>query len=246
MRVPYASISLTNLTETEQPIYDQILARRGTMGLLPLDFALLHSFPICKGWNSFFSAIKDETSLRDDLRGIAICRVALLCQADVQWKGHFTSLQQSAYMDTEKMKVVQTMNTISQGNLSNLQWSVLRYADAMTKMIAVEDKLFENLKASGMSSQALVEITATIAAYNCVSRFLVALQIEEKVVSSATHSILGKSSTPRGGDNNRSLSKVGAFLVPNLTSSKLSGIDESTAKEVVGKVEGKRGSAGML
>jgi hypothetical protein len=37
------------------------------MGLLPLDFALLHSFPVAKGRNSCFSVIKDETSLRDDV-----------------------------------------------------------------------------------------------------------------------------------------------------------------------------------
>ncbi len=58
--------------------------------------------------------------------------------------------------------------------------AVLAYTDAMTLDIRVPDAVFEELKGAGFSEREIVEITATIAAYNCVSRFLVALDVGER------------------------------------------------------------------
>ena len=46
----------------------------------------------------------------------------------------------------------------------------------MTRDIEVSDTLFERL-AGRLDAKTIVELTATIAAYNMVSRFLVALRI---------------------------------------------------------------------
>ena len=56
---------------------------------------------------------------------------------------------------------------------------MLRYADAMTRDIIVDDDLFTALKSARFSDREIVELTVTVAAYNCVSRFLVALDIGE-------------------------------------------------------------------
>ena len=64
-------------------------------------------------------------------------------------------------------------------NMSAEQRAVLRYTDAMTKTVAVPDEVFEELRAC-FDEKEIVEITATVAAYNCVSRFLVALDVGEK------------------------------------------------------------------
>jgi len=56
---------------------------------------------------------------------------------------------------------------------------VVRYSDAMTRDVSVPDKIFDGLK-SHFTDKEIVEITATVAAYNCVSRFLVALDVGEK------------------------------------------------------------------
>ena len=66
---------------------------------------------------------------------------------------------------------------VEQG-LSEVQWAVVHYTDAMTKDVQVPDEIFAKLK-RWFGEQEIVEITATIAAYNCVSRFLVALNIGE-------------------------------------------------------------------
>jgi alkylhydroperoxidase family enzyme len=57
--------------------------------------------------------------------------------------------------------------------------SILAYTDAMTLDVRVPDKIFNALKEQ-FSEKEVVEITATIAAYNCVSRFLVALDVGER------------------------------------------------------------------
>jgi alkylhydroperoxidase family enzyme len=57
-----------------------------------------------------------------------------------------------------------------------LERSVLDLADAMTRDVQVGDALFEPLRAH-FDARGLVELVATIAAYNMVSRFLEALRI---------------------------------------------------------------------
>ena len=54
---------------------------------------------------------------------------------------------------------------------------VLAYADAMTLQVQVPQPLFDAVRAH-FDARELVELTATVAAYNMVSRFLEALQID--------------------------------------------------------------------
>ena len=56
------------------------------------------------------------------------------------------------------------------------QQAVLAYTDAMTRQVQVPDAVFARVAALH-TPQEVVEITATVAAYNMVSRFLEALQI---------------------------------------------------------------------
>jgi alkylhydroperoxidase family enzyme len=55
---------------------------------------------------------------------------------------------------------------------------VLRYTDAMTLDVSVPEDVFKELRAH-MGEKEIVELTASVAAYNCVSRFLVALDVGE-------------------------------------------------------------------
>jgi alkylhydroperoxidase family enzyme len=71
------------------------------------------------------------------------------------------------------------VDMIPNGPLDARHIAVLAYTDAMTLSVAVSDHVFDQLKLH-FSEREVVEITATIAAYNCVSRFLVALDVGEK------------------------------------------------------------------
>ena len=57
--------------------------------------------------------------------------------------------------------------------------AVMAYTDAMTLDVSVPDAVFERLRGC-FGEREVVEITATVGAYNCVSRFLVALDVGEK------------------------------------------------------------------
>ena len=76
--------------------------------------------------------------------------------------------------------VVKELQPKSKGALSEKQWAVLQYADAMTRDVSVSSEVFQAVKSQGFNEQEMVEITTTVAAYNMVSRFLVALDVGEQ------------------------------------------------------------------
>jgi alkylhydroperoxidase family enzyme len=56
---------------------------------------------------------------------------------------------------------------------------VLEYTDYMTLDCEVPDEVFARLR-KVFNEREVVELTATVGAYNCVSRFLVALDVSER------------------------------------------------------------------
>lgn len=180
MRLPYIPNPPVNLDATGRAVLSQILARRGENGLIALDRTLLHSPIIAGGWHSFFGAIYSGSILRADLLELAICRVALLNRAWYQYDGHIKALTRCEGFDSAKLEIIETLQPSDRGPLSLQQWAVLRYADTMTKDIRVPDAVFRNLQDSGLNDREITELTLAIAAYNGVSRFLVALDVGER------------------------------------------------------------------
>ena len=184
MRISYVPDPPPNFDANEEAIVSRIRTRRGPRGLFKLDLALLHSPPVADGWSVFLGAVRTQTSLPADLREIAISRAALHLGAWVEYDAHRRILAASHDFQTDgaaKMKVVERIDT-KEGRvpLSEVQWVVLRYADAVTRDVQVDDKLFDALKKSGLDDQAVLELTVTVAAYNCVGRVFVALDVGER------------------------------------------------------------------
>lgn len=180
MRLPYADPnSLTS--QEDRATLDRVKARRAPKGLLPLDLALLHAPAVADGWNSFLGAIRTKTSLPANIREIAICRPALINKAWFEWMHHAPLLAESDSFqgDAKKMEVVQELHPRGRGALSDQEWAVLRVADSMTRDVSVDQGLFDELKGL-FSEKEVVEIVATVSAYNLVSRFLVALDVGEQ------------------------------------------------------------------
>ncbi|RJE25017.1 4-carboxymuconolactone decarboxylase family protein [Aspergillus sclerotialis] len=182
MRLPYVPEPPPTNTSDEADILARVQARRAPNGLLPLDRALLHSFPVADGWNSFIGAIRTRTSLSTVIRELVICRVAVINEAWFEWDQHSPLLRDGGLND-EAVRLVRDTQVDFTGNvdgpLSRDQIAVLKYTDAMTKTVAVPDEVFQDVK-NYFNEREVVEITATVAAYNCVSRFLVALDVGEK------------------------------------------------------------------
>ncbi|KAK9436374.1 hypothetical protein H634G_01149 [Metarhizium anisopliae BRIP 53293] len=182
MRIPYVPDPPQPSTAEETQIVQRIQARRAPRPLQPLDLALLHSPPLADGWNSFLGAVRTQTSLGDDLRELAISRVAVCNGAWYEWK-HHAPLAAQAGVSKEALDVVKTEGPLGRLSrpdvLTERQWAVLVYTDEMTRNVHVRDETFGMLKAL-FSDREVVEITGTVAAYNCVSRFLVALDVGER------------------------------------------------------------------
>ncbi|OTA80097.1 hypothetical protein M434DRAFT_401925 [Hypoxylon sp. CO27-5] len=194
MRLPYTPNPPTPSSPEDQAIVSRIAARRAPRPLQPLDLALLHSPPVADGWNSFLGAVRTRTTLDARARELAICRVAVCNRAWYEW-GHHAPLAVAAGVSEEAMEVVKRGDLIpgdggreeeeevrkeAEGlGLGEREWAVLRYADEMTRNVEVSDEVFGALR-KVCSEREVVEVTATVAAYNCVSRFLVALDVGER------------------------------------------------------------------
>jgi alkylhydroperoxidase family enzyme len=189
MRVPYAPKEAP--TEEARPVYERIAARRNPRPLIPLDLALLHNPSVADGWSSFIGAIRTKTSVPDTLKELAISRIAALNHAVHEWDVH-AALAVKAGVSRDVMQVVFTAPVVSRGaekktdgdvdagleGLSEEEKAVLQYTDQMTVGVQVDDGVAQRLKGF-LSDTQVVELTATVAAYNCVSRFLVALDVGE-------------------------------------------------------------------
>lgn len=132
------------------------------------------------GWNALLGAVRTKNSLADDIREICICRVALINSAWFEWNAHYPLLQRSKGFTKDMAEVVKELHPTEKGPLSEKQWAVLQYSDAMTRSVSVPEGLFDAVKSQGFNEQEIIEITTTVAAYNMVSRFLVALNVGEQ------------------------------------------------------------------
>ncbi|KAH6876287.1 hypothetical protein J4E91_001664 [Alternaria rosae] len=181
MRLPYVPDPPNFTSEEDKAVEQRVRQRRGEKGLIALDRTLLHAPPVADGWNSFLGSIRTKTSLPTSIRETAICRVAVLNKAWYEWESHSPILESGE--DVSKDQVLAVLNSKPREPLDALGeklGAVLAYTDAMTLDVRVPDAVFEKLKQVGFSEKEIVEITATVAAYNCVSRFLVALDVGER------------------------------------------------------------------
>ena len=159
-----------------QEIVERVKERRGGK-LLELDKALLHAPPIANGWNAFLKAIRTENSLEDSVREVAICRVAALNQAWYEWEAHAPLLEKTGKVSKEAIESLKDRTGAGKG-LDARHAAVVEVTDASTLQIVVPQAKFDRLR-EFFSDREVVEITATVAAYNCVSRFLVTLDVGE-------------------------------------------------------------------
>ncbi len=151
----------------------RVLQRRGG-ALLNLDKQLLHSAPVADGWNQLMGAIRGHTKLDGALRELVILQVALLNRAPYEFAQHAPV----ALAEGASQEQIDALATWRDSPLFDARArAVLAYAEAMTLQVQVPDALFDALRRH-FDARELVELTATVAGYNMVSRFLEALRIE--------------------------------------------------------------------
>ncbi|WP_330309482.1 MULTISPECIES: carboxymuconolactone decarboxylase family protein [unclassified Streptomyces] len=168
---------MARLPETDGTgeIAERIRERRGGT-LRPLDRMLLHSPQLADGWNSLLGAVRQRIALSADIRELVILRIAVLNRAAYEWTAHEPEARRAGLDDTQ-LAAVRAENAAEHPELDARHRRVIAYTDAMTRDVHVPEGLFDALRAD-FSDMELVELTATVAAYNMVSRFLVALDVQ--------------------------------------------------------------------
>jgi alkylhydroperoxidase family enzyme len=159
------------------PAPPQLLAdmqgRRPNGELIGIDRVLLRSVPLAEGWNGLLGRVRREFSLPLEYRELIMLRVAVLNKADFEWRVHHPAYI-AAGGSEEKAESVKHEHIADIFN--DDERALLTLTDQSTRKVAVAPDVIEALKIRFGESKT-VEAIATVAAYNMVSRFLVALAI---------------------------------------------------------------------
>jgi AhpD family alkylhydroperoxidase len=149
----------------------KIMVERGRIS--PLYQILLNAPEIAQGWEALLTAIRNRNSLSPSIREMIILRVAVLNRAQYEFDAHIPHAI-NAGMSEEKIEAIKELSVDSIFN--DQEKAILNLTDVMTKEVQVSDAVFLPIK-ERYNDQEMLELVATISAYNMVSRLLNALHI---------------------------------------------------------------------
>ncbi len=164
---PVVPGSKPELAEIEKKIIEE----RGRVS--PLYQTLLNAPEIAQGWEALLTAIRNRNSLSPAIREMIILRVAILNRADYEFDAHEPHALKAG-VSPEKIAAIRLIEIPDL--FTEQEMLVLNLTDVMTKEIQVSDQLFDRIKPMFNDKERL-ELVATIAAYNMVSRLLNALHV---------------------------------------------------------------------
>jgi hypothetical protein len=149
----------------------KILQERGNIS--PLYQILLNAPEIAQGWEALLTAIRNRNSLSPAIREMIILRVAVLNRANYEFDAHAPHAIKAG-MSQEKIE------SLKDSKISDVfdekECLILKLTDVMTQDIQVPDTIFDQVRPY-FNDQEILELVATISAYNMVSRLLNALHI---------------------------------------------------------------------
>lgn len=175
--IPYIS------PETYEPkqLIDDVVARRGC--LLNLDKILLHSPVLAAGWGTFMGTIRTGLTIDHKLRELAICAVGVLNHAGYEVHHHLPILRAAGGTVDQIAALLALDSSPALDVFSEEEQAILQLATEMTRNVQVKPETMERLRRCAFTERQLVELVATVAAYNMGCRVIVAagLEIEEDV-----------------------------------------------------------------
>jgi 4-carboxymuconolactone decarboxylase len=133
---------------------------------------LLNSPELASGWEQLFTVIRQKTSVPPALRELVILRIAVLNGAEYEFEAHVPH----ALAAGMTQDAIDRLRRDDISGFRGLELLVIQYTDAMTEDLVVPEALYPRLD-QAFDAKTLVELTATIAGYNMVSRFLIAMHI---------------------------------------------------------------------
>jgi alkylhydroperoxidase family enzyme len=141
----------------------RILLERGRISLLYQ--VLLNSAPIAQGWEAMLTAVRNQTSVSADLRELMILRVAVLNKASFEFEAHVPHALKAGVAQS---KIDDVRQMVLSNNFSDEEKLLLAMTDHMTRDIEVPSELMAEVTRR-YTPEKVVELVATVAAYNMVS-----------------------------------------------------------------------------
>lgn len=117
--------------------------------------------------------------LHEKLSELAICLVAILNEADYEYHHHAPVFLAAGGTEAQ-LQALQSpaQAAVDDALFSAVEVAVIRLTIEMTRTVEVTDATFSAVGDALGDDRQLVELVGVIAAYNMVSRFLVALGVE--------------------------------------------------------------------
>lgn len=157
-----------------------IRQRRGG-DLIDLDRLLLHSPAFAEGWNFFMGRVRTALTVSPLLKELAMCGVAALNGADFEMH-HHAPLYLEAGATAAQLAALHTLASTPEVAhdpvFDPVQQAVLALVVQMTRQVKVDDVVYASARAALGSDQVMFELIGVIAAYNMVSRILVAANLQ--------------------------------------------------------------------
>jgi alkylhydroperoxidase family enzyme len=184
--IPYLSDERVGPPE----LVEAIRARRAGGKLLNLDRILLYSPSYAKGWNGMFGAIRNQLSLAPKLRELAIMAIGALNHAQYEWAQHEGEFLKAGGTKEQLAALRKGVAAASRDAklFDEPERAALALTREMTQKVAVSPATMKRVRAALHDDQQTVELVGTIAGYNMVSRFVVALGVEVEGPSAAAAS----------------------------------------------------------
>jgi alkylhydroperoxidase family enzyme len=145
--------------------------RGGRLGAL--DRMLLYSPPFAAGWNELLGRVRSDLAVPMPLRELAMCAVAVLNDAAYELVHHgpiFLACGGTA----AQLDALRALPAIDKALFDAAQHAALQLTVEMTRQVRVSDATFGAARRALGDDRHLFELIGVIAAYNMVSRILVA------------------------------------------------------------------------
>jgi alkylhydroperoxidase family enzyme len=171
------------LTDDQVGPPDLVAAIRHRRGgeLLDLDRLLLHSPVFATGWNELMGRVRTGLALPPLLLELAMCGVAALNRADFEMHHHAPLYRAAGAAEAQVAALYRLGDEpgLAQDPVfDSTQQAVLALVVEMTRDVTVQDATFAQVRSVLGSDGLVFELVGVIAAYNMVSRILVALNLK--------------------------------------------------------------------
>jgi alkylhydroperoxidase family enzyme len=171
-RIPY----LTDEQAGPPELVAAIRKRRGGR-LGALDRILLYSAPFATGWNEMMGRVRNQLAVPLPLRELVMCAVAALNGAEYEMHHHSPLFLANGGTQAQ-LDALRELPAVDPTLFDASQRAALQLAVEMTRNVKVADATFAAARGALGSDAHLFELIGVIAAYNMVSRILVAVGVE--------------------------------------------------------------------